>query len=185
MPDIDVPNKQRALVFQGSVALGAFEAGVFKRLYEIIKVQDPNWEKRMFDIVAGTSAGAINAANSTSHVKESRTWEGSAKKLVEYWKHHLSSSTPAITYQGLHWWDEYYQWWGKYYDKTSSSGDSSRMWLQRKRQGDIILQSIFLQMVPQTYFLRLFRFHSQIVNFLTTIHYFHQPISGFATATSP
>jgi NTE family protein len=60
MPDIDVPDKQRALVFQGSVALGAFEAGVFKRLYEIIKIQDPNWEKRMFDLVAGTSAGAIN-----------------------------------------------------------------------------------------------------------------------------
>jgi NTE family protein len=126
MPDIDVPDKQRALVFQGSVALGAFEAGVFKRLYEIIKIQDPNWEKRMFDIVAGTSAGAINAAILTSHVKESRTWEGSAEKLVEYWKDHLSSSTPAITYQGVHWWDEYYQWWGKYYDKTSSSGDSSR-----------------------------------------------------------
>ena len=108
------------------MALGAFEAGVFKRLYEIIKIQDPNLDKIMFDIVAGTSAGAINAAILTSHVKESRTWEGSARKLVEYWNDHLSSSTPAITYQGVHWWDEYYQWWGKYYAKTSSSGDSIR-----------------------------------------------------------
>jgi NTE family protein len=48
------------------------------------------------------------------------------ENLWNYWKDHLSSSTPAITYQGVHWWDEYYQWWGKYYAKTSSRGDSIR-----------------------------------------------------------
>jgi NTE family protein len=125
MSDVDIPDKQRALVLQGSVALGAFEAGVFKKLYEMIKAKDPNWEKRMFDIVAGTSAGAINAAILTSHVKQLKTWEGSAEKLVEYWRDHLSSPTPAITNQGVYWWDEYYQWWGKYYDITSSYGSSS------------------------------------------------------------
>ena len=62
MSDIDVPPKQRALVFQGSVALGAFEAGVFKKLYDIIKENDANWKKHMLDIIAGTTAGAKNAA---------------------------------------------------------------------------------------------------------------------------
>jgi predicted acylesterase/phospholipase RssA len=89
----DIPDKQRALVLQGSVALGAFEAGVFKKLYEMIKTKDPNWEKRMFDIVIGTSAGAINAAILISHYKQNRTWEGSAEKLLEYWKNHLSVPT--------------------------------------------------------------------------------------------
>jgi NTE family protein len=117
MPHIDIPNKQRALVLQGSVALGAFEAGVFKKLYEIIRTNDSNWEKRMFDIVVGTSAGAINAAILTSHVRENKTWEGSAEKLVEYWRDHLSSPTPTITNTGVYWWDEHYQWWGRYYDR--------------------------------------------------------------------
>ena len=51
-------NKE-CIVFQGSVALGAFEAGVFKKLYEMIKQKDANWKKRMFDIIAGTSAGSV------------------------------------------------------------------------------------------------------------------------------
>ena len=55
-------NKER-IVFQGSVALGAFEAGVFKKLYEMIKQKDANWKKRMFDIIAGTSAGAYKCCN--------------------------------------------------------------------------------------------------------------------------
>jgi NTE family protein len=120
MPDTNIPPKQRALVFQGSVALGAFEAGVFRKLYEMIKVKDPNWEKRMFDIVAGTSAGAINAAILTSHVKERKTWKGSADKLIEYWRDHLSSPTPVITNTGVYLWDEYYQWWSRYYNVTSN-----------------------------------------------------------------
>ena len=118
----DIPDKQRALVLQGSVALGAFEAGVFRKLYEKIKVKDPNWKKRMFDIVAGTSAGAINAAILVSHVKENKSWEGSADKLVEYWRDHVSSPTPTIIKLGIDWWDEYYDWWGKYYDASSSNG---------------------------------------------------------------
>jgi NTE family protein len=119
----DIPDKQRALVLQGSVALGAFEAGVFKKLYENIKTKDPKWKKRMFDIVAGTSAGAMNAAILVSHFKENKTWEGSADKLVEYWTDHLSSPTPTITKQGIDWWSEYYMWWvSKYYD---TAGDNS------------------------------------------------------------
>jgi predicted acylesterase/phospholipase RssA len=45
---------QTALVLQGGGALGAYEFGVIKRLYEI-----PNFS---VDIVAGVSIGAINAA---------------------------------------------------------------------------------------------------------------------------
>lgn len=89
------PKHQRALVFQGGVALGAYEAGVFKSLYDKIKEQDANWKKRMFDIVVGTSAGAINAAILISYVKEHKTWEGSADKLLEFW-HHLSTPTPFL-----------------------------------------------------------------------------------------
>ncbi|MDH3340199.1 MAG: patatin-like phospholipase family protein [Nitrosopumilus sp.] len=96
----NIPDKQRALVLQGGVALGAYEAGVFKKLYKEIKEQDPNWEKNMFDIVAGTSAGTINAAILVNHFKEKKTWKYSDLKLEEFWKH-LSTPTPPIV--GSYW----------------------------------------------------------------------------------
>lgn len=81
------PNTQRALVLQGGVALGAYEVGVFKRLYKKLYRSG----EQLFDIVAGTSIGAINAAILVSYVKDNRTWEGSADKLEEFWREQLSS----------------------------------------------------------------------------------------------
>jgi predicted acylesterase/phospholipase RssA len=77
-------NLQRALVFQSGGSLGAYESGDFKAIYERITKQDEeNGEKGrpLFDIVAGTSIGAINAAILVSHVVENKTWEGSSEKL--------------------------------------------------------------------------------------------------------
>ena len=93
---INIPDKQRALVLQGGVALGAYEAGVFKKLYKEIKEQDPNWEKNMFDVIAGTSAGAINAAILVNHFKEKKTWKGSDLKIEEFWRHLPSPTPPTI-----------------------------------------------------------------------------------------
>ena len=59
-----VPKVQRALILQGGGALGAYQAGVFKSLYEKIsnqKNEDSN-DVPLFDIIAGTSIGAINGA---------------------------------------------------------------------------------------------------------------------------
>jgi predicted acylesterase/phospholipase RssA len=75
----------RALVLQGGGALGAYEAGVFNVLYSWIK-KDLKGSENIFDVVAGTSIGAINGAILVSHVKEKRIWEGSADKLVEFWE---------------------------------------------------------------------------------------------------
>jgi|RhiMetdeSRZDD1v2_1073273.scaffolds.fasta_scaffold11445_9 NTE family protein len=97
--------KMRALVLQGGGALGAFEAGAFKALYEKITREDKEngGEGRpLFDIIAGTSSGAINAAVLVSHVIENKTWNGSEKKLVEFWKY-LSCPTPDITQMSANW----------------------------------------------------------------------------------
>ena len=56
--------KMRALILQGGGALGAFQAGAFKALYEKLTREDKengNERRPLFDIVAGTSIGAINA----------------------------------------------------------------------------------------------------------------------------
>jgi hypothetical protein len=107
---------QRALVLQGGGALGAYEVGVFKALCEslIEKIKDSsrsnlqnNDNRLLFDIVAGTSIGAVNAAiivgnvlqyynnnnNNRDNNKEKRftsvnqaeVWTNTVKKLEEFW----------------------------------------------------------------------------------------------------
>src|SRR5919106_769619 len=58
------PGVQRAIVLQGGGALGAYDAGVLKALRERIHYIDGNNRKKknVFDILAGTSSGAINAS---------------------------------------------------------------------------------------------------------------------------
>jgi len=53
-----VPRTQRALVFQGGVALGAYEAGVFRALYK--EIGEKEGFDKLFAVVAGTSSGAMN-----------------------------------------------------------------------------------------------------------------------------
>ena len=93
-----IPQVQRALVLQGGGALGAYQAGVFKSLYEKIKgIQDDN-EKDvpLFDIIAGTSIGAINGAILVSYFIENKTWDGASETLEAFWKY-LSTPTPHIS----------------------------------------------------------------------------------------
>ena len=94
------PRIQRALLLQGGGALGAYQAGAFKALYEkIINDKDRNSDidnAPLFDIIAGTSIGAINAAILVSYFLENKTWNGSAKRLEEFWKY-LSTPTPQIS----------------------------------------------------------------------------------------
>jgi NTE family protein len=92
---------QRAMIFQGGVALGAYEAGVFRAIVEKLikkdedkKRKDIEIEKRpLFDIVAGASIGAMNGAIVISNVTEKgkgleieKNWENSAKEVMEFWR---------------------------------------------------------------------------------------------------
>jgi NTE family protein len=109
----DIPQKQRALVLQGGGALGAYEAGAYSILYESLSKRIGDNEN-IFDIIAGTSMGAMNAAVVVSSVLENRRqhpswttlkcWEGSAETLEQFWTDNGEglSSTPDIS----EWWDE-------------------------------------------------------------------------------
>src|SRR5215212_1414432 len=105
MFNVTVPPKaQRALVFQGGGSLGAYEAGVFHVLYHWIKKDVHNDDENIFDIIAGTSIGALNASIILSHILERKEefkgkgnyngesnnmkyWEGSPEKLVDFWRY--------------------------------------------------------------------------------------------------
>jgi predicted acylesterase/phospholipase RssA len=112
-------NKMRVLVLQGGGAIGAFQAGAFKALYEKITKEDKengNDGRPLFDIIAGTSIGAINAAVIVSHVIENKTWKGSSERLIEFWEY-LSCPTPDIMELSANW--------KKEYDKNTSSAASA------------------------------------------------------------
>jgi predicted acylesterase/phospholipase RssA len=103
----------RALVLQGGGPLGAYEAGAYRVLYDSIskRIKD---NENVFDIIAGTSIGAINAAIIVSHVVDNRRrhpswsvlkcWERSAEKLEEFWRGRISSD-PDLR------WTPYYTRW--------------------------------------------------------------------------
>ena len=86
---------QRALVLQGGGALGAYEAGVFKALCEDLAKKNKGNERWLFDIVAGTSIGAVNAAiivgtvlnykRENSQASQAEIWQNSVRKLEEFW----------------------------------------------------------------------------------------------------
>jgi NTE family protein len=90
---------QRALILQGGGALGAYEAGVFKVLYD--RLYEPG--KALFDIVAGTSIGALNAAILVSHViKNNNSWENADQTLLKFWQS-FASPTPLSGAFGEFW----------------------------------------------------------------------------------
>jgi NTE family protein len=100
---------QRALVLQGGGALAAYEVGVYGTLYFWIKKE---MEKRgsnnehVFDVISGTSGGAINGWIVINHVVDKITqgfsivdsWKGSFKKLLDFWGY--TSSSPDFTKWG-------------------------------------------------------------------------------------
>lgn len=110
------PPPQRALVLQGGGAIAAYEAGVYAALYFLIK-KGLDKDDNLFDVIAGTSGGAINAAILVSAVNQSRkanpnsirdAWIGTVKKLLDFWNY--ISAEPDLS-----------NWWPYYKDK--------RMWL--------------------------------------------------------
>ena len=104
-----IPKVQRALILQGGGALGAYQAGVFRSLYEKMKRNqnnDGDDHHHLFDIIAGTSIGAINGAILVSYFLENKKWEGSAERLESFWKY-LSTPTPQISEASKQWKEEY------------------------------------------------------------------------------
>jgi predicted acylesterase/phospholipase RssA len=88
---------QRAFVMQGGAALGAYEAGVFKAIYERLTNNNnahKEKDKHLFDILAGTSIGAIHAAIIANYVINNRkngksmheSWKGIDQILYSFWE---------------------------------------------------------------------------------------------------
>jgi len=105
-----IPQNERALILQGGGSLGAYEAGCYDAGYKFLKHRNTleDQKRPMFDIIAGTSIGAINSAIITSYVVENKTWEGSAERLIDFWNYISTESLlDKIPNYVTQWWDNY------------------------------------------------------------------------------
>ena len=129
--NVVIKRVHRAIIFQGGVALGAYEAGAYRAIVEKIIKNDEDGgrniladEKRpLFDIVAGTSIGAMNAAIVVSSVtkKDGRSiedptkWQESSEKVVEFWEAQQQFPTCA---DFLDMNPFYHNWWDIFHDTS-------------------------------------------------------------------
>jgi len=92
--------KQRAIILSGGGALGAYQVGVLKTLSKRLRQQDKEKgdnDRLLFDIVAGTSIGAMNGAVLVSQYLETRDWQVAIEQLEQFWinKKKGLASTPS------------------------------------------------------------------------------------------
>lgn len=100
--NITVPEVQRALILQGGGALAAYQVGALKELINDLKKKIGYKEGLLFDIVAGTSMGAFNAAVLVGNVvNRNKTWEDAAEELDNFWTKENSLSSKV----------EFSKWW--------------------------------------------------------------------------
>ena len=125
-----IPTKERALVLQGGGSLGAYEAGAYKGIYQFLSKWDRDHgkeNKTTFDIVAGTSIGAINSAVLVSYVIENQTYEGSAERLIDFW-HYLSKESKVDKNPFFEmWWDYWHT-----VNKNAATPEAARRYYSAK-----------------------------------------------------
>jgi NTE family protein len=122
----NIPLEERALVLQGGGSLGAYEVGSFKAAYSFLKYRDTEMKHnntQIFDIVAGTSIGAINAAILVSYVVENKTWEGSTERLEDFWNY-ISTESISDKFSGpmAQWWN----YWRQFFQGAATSEAARR-----------------------------------------------------------
>jgi NTE family protein len=98
-----IPEKQRVIILQGGGALGAYEAGVFEALFD--KLSKENTNRPLFDIIAGTSTGAINAALLVTYFRDNKTWKGAAERLTNFWRNISEDLSEEVDFW-IRWWNE-------------------------------------------------------------------------------
>lgn len=146
MKESEIPENERALVFQGGGSLGAYEVGVYKALYQWLSEKDRKENKdksSTFDIIAGTSIGAINAAVLTSYVVENDTYEGSAEKLIEFWTYLSRQSTVDFNPWFTIWWDTMHS-----VNRTFATGEAARRYYAAKEFAISGVPNVFSPLTP-------------------------------------
>ncbi len=141
-----VPDRERALVLQGGGSLGAYEVGAYKAMYEFFSKRDTDEGKKgwpIFNIVAGTSIGAINSAVLVSYVVENQTYEGSAERLIDFWNYLSKESLVGSNPFFKPWWDYWHAINGKI-----ASGEAARRYYSAQEFAIYGVPNVFYPHLP-------------------------------------
>ena len=139
---------QRVLVLQGGGSLGAYEAGAYQALSEMLTKKDKERgfkDKPLLDIVAGTSIGAINAAVLVSYVMENNTWEGSAERLNKFWEYLSKESSLDHVFGFTYWWDFFHN----NVNEDIATGEAARRYYTAKEFSVVGVPTVFSPLTPQ------------------------------------
>ncbi|MGH9976833.1 MAG: patatin-like phospholipase family protein [Nitrososphaeraceae archaeon] len=139
--NIAIPEKERALVLQGGGSLGAYEAGAYRALYESLSKKDTDEGRKgssTFEIVAGTSIGAINAAVLVSYVVENHTYEGSSERLVDFWNYLSKESMVDTNPFFKPWWDYWHT-----INREIATGEAARRYFSAKEFAIFGIPNVF------------------------------------------
>ena len=139
---------QRVLVLQGGGSLGAYEAGAYQALSEMLTKKDKERgfkDKPLLDIVAGTSIGAINAAVLVSYVMENNTWEGSAERLNKFWEYLSKESSLDHFFGFTYWWDFFHN----NVNGDIATGEAARRYYTAKEFSVVGVPTVFSPLTPQ------------------------------------
>jgi predicted acylesterase/phospholipase RssA len=142
----DIPKKDRALVLQGGGSLGAYEAGVYKALYYWLAKKDKEEGKEnssTFNIIAGTSIGAMNAAVLTSYFVENNTYEGSAERLIEFWRYLSKQSLVDTNPWFKYWWNGMHN-----MNKAFATGEAARRYYSAREFSLMGVPHVFSPLIP-------------------------------------
>ncbi len=140
-----IPRKQRALVLQGGGALGAYQVGVLKVLSKKLMEEDEKdavQDKPLFDIIAGTSIGAMNAAILVSNVVgRNKTWSEAIDELERFWRVGIAlkeGTTSGVDIPQLemfpmfHWWKPWKDKWNEKKIEGIASEELARRYYSTK-----------------------------------------------------
>jgi predicted acylesterase/phospholipase RssA len=106
--------------------------------------EEGNKGKSTFDIVAGTSIGAINAAVLVSYVVENQTYEGSAERLVDFWNYLTKESISETNPFFKPWWD----YWNTINGEVAS-GEAARRYYSAKEFAIFGVSNVFYPHGPR------------------------------------
>jgi len=156
------PKVQRALVLQGGGALGAYEAGVLNVLSRNLRMEDKeNGEgnRLLFDVIAGTSIGAMNGAILVSQYLETKSWEKATEELEKFWTDQVSLKSLDIGELSKPWYDE----WAKKNPRAASKEAARRYYSVKKLLLNQVRNNMyyFLEYIKDDRFFDSIHLHSQ------------------------
>jgi NTE family protein len=119
--------KQRALILSGGGALGAYQVGVLKILSQRLMQEDREnreEDRLLFDIVAGTSIGAMNGAVLVSKYLQTKDWQTAIDELQRFWTDKNEGLASTVSEQDL---ENDNLGWKTWYDESKKENPSSKI----------------------------------------------------------